>query len=271
MERVDQMRFLLTGVALGVLIAGAAIAQEQGMMPPPPGGAGGPPPMGRMMQPLKRADVPAMVAKHFAMMDLNKDGVIDAADKVAMVAKRRADREAAMKAGRDRMFASLDTNHDGSISRAEFDAAMGPPPPPGERGPGGPGGPRGAGGPDGAGGPGGPDHMRGPGRDPGPDRPDGRDGPGGRGEMGMRGPGGPGGPGRGGFGMMGGRLLEMADANHDGKVTLAEAQKAALAWFDKADVNHDGVIDRDEMVVAMQDHGRWGGHRGRGGSEGKGK
>jgi Ca2+-binding EF-hand superfamily protein len=228
------MRLLLTGAALGVLIAGAALAQEQGMMPPPPGGAGGPPPMGRMMQPLKRTDVSAMVAKHFAMMDLNKDGVIDDADRVAMVAKRRADMEAAMKARRDRMFAALDSNKDGSISRAEFDA----PPPMGERGPGGPEGrgPGGPGGPDGDG----PDHMRGPGPD-GPGR----------------------GPGGHGFGMMGGRLLEKADLNHDGKVTLAEAQKAALTWFDKSDVNHDGTIDRDEMIVAMQDHGRGGDHGGR--------
>jgi Ca2+-binding EF-hand superfamily protein len=244
------MRLLLTGAALGVLIAGAAVAQDQGMMPPPPpGGAGGPPPMGRMMEPLKRADVSAIVAQHFAMMDLNKDGVIDDADKVAMVAKRRADAQAAMKARRDRMFATLDANKDGQISRAEFDA----PPPMGERGRGGPGGPeeRGPGGPDGDG----PDHMRGPG-------PDGlgRDGPGG---MGMHGRGGP-----GGFGMIGGRLLERADANHDGKVTLAEAQKAALAAFDKADVNHDGVIDRDEMIVAMRDHDRWGDHDDRGGPDG---
>ncbi|PZU07007.1 EF-hand domain-containing protein [Sphingomonas sp.] len=242
------MRVFLTGVALSVLIAGAAIAQEQGGMAPPPGerGPDGPPPMMAPMQPLKRADVPAMVAKHFAMMDLNKDGVIDDADRVAMVAKRREAMEAAMKARRDRMFAALDTNKDGSISREEFDAR--PAPPPGERGPGGPG-------------------ERGPA---------GKEGPGhGRGPDGAGGPGGPGGPGNGGmgerggrdrpmgprgFGMMGGRLLERADANHDGKVTLAEAQKAALAAFDKADVNHDGTIDRDEMIVAMRDHGRWGGH-----------
>jgi Ca2+-binding EF-hand superfamily protein len=251
----DHMRLLLTGAALGVLIAGAALAQDQGMMPPPPGGAGGPPPMGRMMQPLKRADVAAMVAQHFAMLDLNKDGVIDDADRVAMVAKHRADMEAAMKARRDRMFAALDTNKDGSISREEFDA----PPPMGGRGPGGAEGrgPRGPGGPDGDG----PDHMRGPGED-GPAR----NGPGG---MGMRGHGGP------GFGIMGDRLLEKADLNHDGKVTLAEAQKAALAAFDRADVNHDGTIDRDEMVVAMRDHGHWGDHGGRdddrkhGGREGK--
>lgn len=220
------MRVFLTGAALSLLLAGAAVAQGAGdgagMMPPPPppGGMEGHPPM---MGPLKRADVPAMVAKHFAMLDLNKDGVFDDADRVAMVAKRRADRAAEMKADRDRMFAALDANKDGSISREEFDA---PPPRFGGRGP------------------------EGRGR---PDGPEGRDGPGGPGEgpgrmggMGMRGHGGP------GFGMMGGRMLEKADANHDGKVTLAEAQKAALAAFDKADVNHDGMIDRDEMIVAMQ-------------------
>lgn len=229
------MRILLTGAALGVLLAGSAVAQAPGMMPPPPPGerdADGrpspPPPMPPMIQPLKRADVAATVQQHFAMMDLNRDGVIDDADRVAMVTKRRADREAMMKAHRDRMFADLDANKDGSISRAEFDAP--PPPPPGDHGPGGPGRP------------GGPDRMGGPGRGPG------SDGPGMRGP-GMRGP---------GFGM-GGRMLEQADLNHDGKVTLAEAQKAALAAFDKADVNHDGTVDRDEMIVAMRDRGRWGG------------
>lgn len=243
------MRVFLTGAALSLLLAGAAVAQGAGdgagMMPPPPppGGMEGHPPM---MGPLKRADVPAMVAKHFAMLDLNKDGVFDDADRVAMVAKRRADREAEVKADRDRMFAALDANKDGSISREEFDA---PPPRFGGRGPEGRGRPDGPEGRDVPGGPGGPDHTRGPGRGPGPDGP-GHDGPGagpGRmGGMGMRGHGGP------GFGMMGGRMLEKADANHDGKVTLAEAQKAALAAFDKADVNHDGMIDRDEMIVAMQ-------------------
>ncbi|MDO6415921.1 EF-hand domain-containing protein [Sphingomonas sp. BIUV-7] len=242
------MRAFLTGVALSVLVAGVAVAQDMG---PPPGGPDGPggPRMAPMMQPLKRTDVAGIVAKHFAMMDLNHDNVIDAADRVAMVAKRRADREARMKMHRDRMFAELDANKDGSISRAEFDAAPPPPPPPGERGPdGGPGGP---GGPDGMRGPGGPgpDGMRGP--RGGPDGPGGMDRP-------MRGP---------GMGMISGRLLEQADLNHDGKVTLAEAQKAALGWFDKADVNHDGTIDRDEMIVAMQGHMR--GRGGHGGPEGK--
>jgi Ca2+-binding EF-hand superfamily protein len=44
----------------------------------------------------------------------------------------------------------------------------------------------------------------------------------------------------------GGRMFDMADGNHDGRVTLAEAQAAALAHFDRADTNHDGRITPDE-------------------------
>lgn len=42
------------------------------------------------------------------------------------------------------------------------------------------------------------------------------------------------------------RLFDNADANKDGRVTLAEMQQAALARFDKADANHDGKITPDE-------------------------
>ena len=51
-------------------------------------------------------------AERFARMDSNKDGFIDTAD-----------RELAGKQRRDAWFASADTNGDGSLSRAEFDAA----------------------------------------------------------------------------------------------------------------------------------------------------
>jgi len=50
----------------------------------------------------------------------------------------------------------------------------------------------------------------------------------------------------------GGRMFEMADANHDGRVSLAEAQSAALAHFDRADLNHDGRITPDERQQARQ-------------------
>jgi Ca2+-binding EF-hand superfamily protein len=71
-----------------------------------------------------------------------------------------------------------------------------------------------------------------------------------------RGPGGPGAPGTSmhmrGMGGFGAHLFEMADANHDGRVSLAEAEAAALAHFDKADVNHDGKITPEERQQAHQ-------------------
>jgi hypothetical protein len=48
------------------------------------------------------------------------------------------------------------------------------------------------------------------------------------------------------------RLFEIADANKDGKVSLEEAQKAALEQFDSADVNHDGVLSPDERRQAIK-------------------
>ena len=201
------MRDILGGASLAMLLAGAAMAQD---VPPP----GGPQPM----EALKRADVPDMVARSFARMDLNHDGVLTDADRDLMREQRRADMVARLKEHRDRDFAAMDANRDGSLSRQEFDNAPPPPPPPG--------------GPEMAG--------RQPGPDGAPPPPPPGAGP-------RRGPG-------MGLGVLGGRrLLEQADANHDGKVTLAEAQKAALEAFDKADVNHDGVLDRDEMMVALRE------------------
>ena len=44
------------------------------------------------------------------------------------------------------------------------------------------------------------------------------------------------------------RHFDMADANHDGRLTLQEAEAAALEHFDKADLNHDGKITPDERA-----------------------
>lgn len=49
-----------------------------------------------------------------------------------------------------------------------------------------------------------------------------------------------------GMGGFGGHMFEMADANKDGRVTLQEAQAAALKHFDMADTNRDGQITPDE-------------------------
>jgi Ca2+-binding EF-hand superfamily protein len=50
----------------------------------------------------------------------------------------------------------------------------------------------------------------------------------------------------GGHGMGGMKMFDRADADADGKVTLAEATTAALAHFDAVDKNKDGTITRDE-------------------------
>ena len=41
-------------------------------------------------------------------------------------------------------------------------------------------------------------------------------------------------------------FIHPADTNKDGKITLAEAEAAAVQHFDMADSNHDGKITRDE-------------------------
>ena len=58
-----------------------------------------------------------------------------------------------------------------------------------------------------------------------------------------------------GGGMMGGRLIKMADLNKDGRITLQEATSSALQHFDAADTNHDGRMSIDEMRAAHQGMG----------------
>lgn len=84
-----------------------------------------------------------------------------------------------------------------------------------------------------------PPPPRGDARDAG--RPD-RDGKHGR-------PGWRGGHHRGGMAMMG-HWFDRADANKDGKVSLAEAQAGPLAMFDRVDTDHDGTISPEERQAA---------------------
>jgi hypothetical protein len=99
-----------------------------------------------------------------------------------------------------------------------------------------------------------------------------------------------------------GLWFAQADANKDGKLTLAEMQRDADRFFDTLDVNHDGEIDPDE-ISRYEDEiapeirgssgmgfggsenggraaggggrggrgGHGGGHRGGGGGEGRGE
>lgn len=57
---------------------------------------------------------------------------------------------------------------------------------------------------------------------------------------------------RGGhMGMMGGKgMMERADANKDGKLSLAEASAWPLQMFDKADANKDGTVTPEEHKAA---------------------
>ena len=59
-----------------------------------------------------RAEVQTKSAEHFAMMDANKDGKLDTADRTARQATH---------------FAALDTDKNGSISQAEFTNRAAPP------------------------------------------------------------------------------------------------------------------------------------------------
>jgi len=61
---------------------------------------------------------------------------------------------------------------------------------------------------------------------------------------------GKGGMGKGGMGGGGmARMWTMADANHDGKVTLQEATTFALQRFDRLDTNHDGQLTPEERAA----------------------
>jgi hypothetical protein len=55
-----------------------------------------------------------------------------------------------------------------------------------------------------------------------------------------------------GMGGLHGRLFDMADSNRDGLVSLQEATGAALRHFDMADANHDGQLTPDERTQMHQ-------------------
>lgn len=53
------------------------------------------------------------------------------------------------------------------------------------------------------------------------------------------------------FDHVGGHWFEHADAAGDGRVTLAEAEARPLRMFDMADADHDGVVSLQEQKMAM--------------------
>lgn len=221
-------KILLAGAAIAALAAIPAAAQ-----PRPDGPA-------RNAGPITRASVQAMVQARFARVDSNHDGFVTRAEADALrgqarerwgermeqrrermeengerVEQRRerwAERRAENRAG---LFDRIDTNNDGSISRAEFDAHASARAERGaERR--------------------GPDGMRG--------------GRGMRNARMMR----HGGAGPMGGGRFGGAMFERMDSDRDGRVSLAEASSRALEMFDRADANRDGTVTRDERRATME-------------------
>jgi EF-hand domain pair/EF hand len=187
---------------------------------------------------MTRDEVVQHVQKLFAKLDANHDGFITKEEVESFRQKMAgatgmAHEMAGRFAGHGRpdrgaMFDKLDTNHDGMISRQEYMAAR---PEVQERrilvmreG----GGPEAPGAPTAPGAPGDPEMHR-------------------MMEMHLHGA-------AMHMGGLGGHLFEMADANHDGRVSLQEAETAALAHFDKADLNHDGKITPDEREQAHALH-----------------
>jgi Ca2+-binding EF-hand superfamily protein len=258
------MSKFITAGAIAIAVVAAPVS-AQPAPPPPPGVAQGTAPMAappvapgargmragpqvHMMimsdRAMTRDEVSQHIAKLFARLDANHDGFVTR-DELEALHSTMMMGMGGMKRGMDAMshgmhamsvapampmpdraamFDRLDTNHDGSISRSEYMAAK----------------------PqireqrtfvirDGnaSGAPGTPGEHNMMMRMPGMGRGMGH-------AMGM---------GMGGFG---GHLFEMADANHDGRVSLAEAQGAALAHFDRADLNRDGRITPDERQQMHQ-------------------
>jgi Ca2+-binding EF-hand superfamily protein len=231
-------KILFAGAAIAAFIAIPASAQDGGER------------RGPMAGPLTRAGVQAMVQARFAMVDANRDGFVTREEAEARTAFRRGRMGERMAARRGRMearggreeargedrqeriqermstrFDKLDANHDGSISRSEFDGAMAARAE--HRREGGPG--------------------MGNGRmGRGADREAMRDGAPRGGRMAHRG------GGMGGMGGFGANMLERLDSDHDGRVSLAEAQARALAMFDRADANRDGTVTQDERRAARE-------------------
>lgn len=189
---------------------------------------------GHAMQTETRADVQTHIQRLFARLDTNHDGFVSKAEADAVQAARAEKAEQrAQRFDPEKIFARLDLNHDGKITAAEAQAAHN-------------------------------QRVEAKGGKPAEAhaaafgglfaRADtNKDGVITRTEFdamgaqlkarmehaGMR----------GGFA---GRMFETADVNKDGRVSVAEAQQIALQHFDRADLNHDGKVTPEERQQVRQ-------------------
>lgn len=158
-------------------------------------------------EPPTRAEVESRADEMFAKLDVNGDGVLTKDDREAKFAER---------------FAEADTDGNGQLSQEEAAAAH--------------------------------ENRRDAAKERLAERKSERGerkGREGKHRMGHRGgPGGPGGPGPG-------MMLRQADANEDGQITNAEFKAAALARFDRADTDGDGTISDDERKGAREGRRHW--------------
>lgn len=228
-------KLLLGGVAVATIAAaGVAFAQVAPQAAPPA-------PRAKAMKVQTRADIQARVARQFARLDTNRDGVVTKAEADALQAQRavkiqeREQKRAERRAKRDpaKVFARLDANKDGRITQAEAEAARTA-------------------------------RAKGKGREPAKahavafgglfNRADAnKDGVITRAEFDAAPR-----PQRPALRQAGahrgfaGRMFETADANKDGRVSLAEAQQVAVQRFDRLDLNRDGTLTREERRQARE-------------------
>lgn len=223
----------MTRLLIAAAVAALAVPAVAQVAQPAP--AAPPAPMKMRMGPMADGamtlpEMQAKIAQMFARHDANKDGALTKEEMAAKMGKKRMTwtgkdgEKMVMREGPmgdpNALFAKLDTNKDGMLSRDEFAK----------------------------------------GREMRIER-----------RIEMKGDRAPGTPrermgermgqmmkmhhGMGGMGMMHGQMFDMADANKDGRVTLAEAQGAAARHFAMADTNRDGKVTRDEMMAMHQKMG----------------
>lgn len=189
----------------------------------------------RMMQPQTRAQVQARVQAMFAKLDTNHDGFITKDELAAVEAQRQQKMEQrAERFDPSKMFDRLDLNHDGKITEAEVEAARS-------------------------------QHAEAKGgqsaraqatsfhglfarADTNHDGVITRDEFNAIGQQ-IRARMEKASMARGG---MATRMFGRADTNKDGRVSLQEMENAALAQFDRIDTNHDGTISPQERQQARQ-------------------
>ena len=154
-----------------------------------------------------RTEVQTTTAQMFARLDTNRDGFVTKVEADAARAQFRSQFAARAGEKRGAAFDRIDANRDGSVSRQEWDARTA-------------------------------QRQR---------------------QVAAKGVKAPRAGNRGMRAMhgFGGRMFEMADANRDGRVSLQEAQTAALQHFDMMDVNRDGQVapqERGQMRQQMRGH-----------------